>query len=111
MREDERVPRYVKPSGMPPEVEAIIDILGNRVRQAIVRELASHGPATTAHLDAAIGARRDTTIRHLRALEDAGLVDGQPPLQERTGRVTTWTLDRPAVERHLARLHDYVLGE
>lgn len=104
------MPRYVKPPGMPPEVEVIIDVVGNRVRQAIIRELATHGPATTAQLQGAVRADRTTTVRHLRGLEDAGIVSADTPPSGRGGRTPVWRLHSEVVEDYLEQLRAYLLG-
>lgn len=106
-----RVPRYVQPPGMPPEVEAIIDVIGSRVREEIVRELALRDtPATTAELQRAAGAERSTVVRHLQALEAAGLVRSNKTAGRRAGHTLVWMLRRDEVERHLARLREYLLA-
>ena len=103
------MPRYVQPPQMPPEVEAIIDVIGSRVREEIVRELARRGPLTRAELQEACGASRTTTAEHLRALESAGLVQAEAPTRNR-GRTPRWALRREVLEAHLARLREYLLA-
>ena len=105
------MPRYVKPPGMPPEVEVIIDVVGSRVRQAIIRELATRGPATTAHLQGVVEADRTTTVRNLRALEDAGIVSTDTPPAGRAGRTPVWRLNKSVVNDYLQRLRVYLLGD
>lgn len=105
------MPRYAIPPDMPPEVEAIIDVIGNRAREAIVRHLALHGPAPTVTLQDVAGTGRAATVRHLRTLEAAGLVRADIPAEHRSGHTPTWHLNRAELERHLAALRSYLLGE
>lgn len=105
------MPRYAKPP-MPPEVEAIIDVIGNHVREAIVRHLALAGPSTAAEICEALGvATRGLIHQHLRALRDAGLVESDiPPEQRRGRRPLRWTINHRQLDQHLDRLRDYLHG-
>jgi DNA-binding transcriptional ArsR family regulator len=51
----------------------VLDALGNPVRRAILRELRG-GPRSVGEIAAGLPVSRPAVSRHLRALEDAGLV-------------------------------------
>lgn len=110
VRQDGGVPRYTRPAGMPPDVEALIDVIGNRTRQALLRELARVNTASTAQLQAAVCVRRESVVRHLRLLEDAGLVRADIPRGVRFGASPTWTLIRPNLIAQLEDMRDYLTG-
>lgn len=58
---------------MPGELDALIAALADPTRRAIVLRLA-HGPATTGQLAALRPISRPAVSKHLRVLQDAGLV-------------------------------------
>jgi DNA-binding transcriptional ArsR family regulator len=65
----------------------IFAALGNRTRLGIVRRLGAGGPLSTRRLTAGTRMSRQAIAKHLRALEDAGIVRG-----ERIGRDRIWEL-------------------
>jgi len=76
------MPRYVRLSHGE-HVEAAIEIFGNRVRVSVVGYLRENGPATRSQIAEAIGAPPYTTLRHLGALVDAGVLSTEPPTSQR----------------------------
>lgn len=113
LRQDGYVPRYITPPDMPPEVEAIIDVVGSRVRLGILRELAQHGPLTTSELMHRTTASETSANDHLRALEDAGLITADIPRGQRRGkgRAPHWSLIPEAVNTYVEQLREYLLHE
>ncbi|MCM3662519.1 helix-turn-helix domain-containing protein [Georgenia satyanarayanai] len=107
------MPRYVAPPGMPPEVEAIIDVIGNRARAAIIRELVGQGPLTAPELSAVAGASVSAANRHLRELEASGLVTADVEAGQRRGRgrVPTWHVNPDVVHTYIERLRAYLDAE
>ena len=105
------MPRYAKPP-MPQEVERIIDVIGNHVREAIVRHLAVNGPSTATEVCDALGtATRALIHRHLQALREAGIVEPDIPPDERRGRrAVVWSLNRERLDELLDRLREYLQG-
>lgn len=79
------VPELSRPS-LPQEVETVIEALGNRARAGILRYLAQHGRSTAGDLAGAAETSAAGVHRHLGALENAGLIFGDPPPGERFGR-------------------------
>ena len=65
----------------------IFAALGDPTRLRIVGRLGTGGPRSTASLTAGTEVSRQAVTKHLRALEDAGLVRG-----ERVGRDRIWEL-------------------
>lgn len=61
--------------------------LGDETRLALVRRLSATGPASIAGLTEGSGVTRQAVTKHLRILEDAGLVQSQ-----RSGRESSWRL-------------------
>ena len=61
--------------------------LGDTTRLGIVARLSRSGPASIAELTADSGVTRQAVAKHLRVLEDAGLVR-----ESRAGRETSWKL-------------------
>lgn len=72
--------------------DRIFAALGDPTRQTIVARLAAHGPATTLALLEGLAGTRQGNSRHLRVLEDAGLV-----VSERSGREIVRSLNTTAL--------------
>ncbi|MFS0701769.1 ArsR/SmtB family transcription factor [Cellulomonas sp. 179-A 4D5 NHS] len=105
------MPRLTTPPDMPGEVAAAIEVIGNRVRARVLRELALHGPQTAVDLAAAIGQRREVVYQQLVVLEDAGLVSADEPPGRRLGRTVHWTVRDDAVQNLVARIGAYLAGK
>lgn len=73
--------------------------LGDRTRLAIVARLCTEGPQSTAGLTNGSGVTRQAVDKHLRALEDAGVVGSA-----RAGRERLWALDPARVDEARALL-------
>jgi DNA-binding transcriptional ArsR family regulator len=86
-------PARSKPRGKPGEVTLrnaapLFAALGDVTRLDVVARLCAAGPLSIARITAGSGVTRQAVSKHLRVLEDAGLVRG-----ERTGRESVWTLE------------------
>ncbi len=78
LRNNGGMPRTVHPD-LPDDTERAIDILGNRVRFAIVRSLLIDGPATRTGLSDRLGVSMSLLQKHLALLEEQGAVNLSPP--------------------------------
>jgi DNA-binding transcriptional ArsR family regulator len=67
--------------------------LGDETRLRIVARLCAGGPASIAGLTTGSGVTRQAVTKHLRVLEDAGLVRGA-----REGRESSWELQTEKLE-------------
>jgi DNA-binding transcriptional ArsR family regulator len=85
------MPRLIQPNH-PQEVEAAIEVLGNRAHAAILRYLHQKGPCTTGEILKGIilvgnkKLTRPSLQHHLEALEAAGAVTADSPSGERRGK-------------------------
>ena len=91
--------------------------LGDHTRLRLISRLCDGGPASIVRLTAGAGITRQAITKHLRVMEDAGLVRSA-----RRGRETVWQLEQQRLEdaRHyldliaaqwdgaLARLSEFV---
>jgi DNA-binding transcriptional ArsR family regulator len=82
-----------------PTTEAVFAALGDATRMALVARLAGGEPASIAELTAGTRITRQAVTKHLRVLEQAGLVRGV-----RCGRENRFALD----PRPLGDVHAYV---
>jgi DNA-binding transcriptional ArsR family regulator len=73
--------------------------LGDPVRLAIMLRLCADGPLPTMRLKQRIAISRQATTKHLRVLEEAGLVRS-----DRVGRDRAWRID----PNQLTRTRDYL---
>jgi DNA-binding transcriptional ArsR family regulator len=78
------MPKYVHPSA-DESLEAAIDVLGNRVRVAIIGYLRTNGPTGRQQLEDALGIRKPTLTLHLSSLVAHGVLVADPPLQDAKG--------------------------
>jgi DNA-binding transcriptional ArsR family regulator len=99
-----------------PSIDAVFSALGDPTRRAIVERLAS-GEATVLELAAPFAVSLPAISRHLRVLEDAGLISRGREAQRRPCRlrpeaieqVTAWAEHtRRAWEERFDRLDDYL---
>jgi DNA-binding HxlR family transcriptional regulator len=63
---------------LPPHVERAIDILGNRVRVAILRSLVLDGPASRSELSERLNLSASLLQAHLRRLAEFGVITQDP---------------------------------
>jgi DNA-binding transcriptional ArsR family regulator len=78
--------------------------LGDETRLRLVARLCEGGPASIAKLTEGADVTRQAIAKHLRVLEDAGLVRGS-----RDGRESVWELETRRLEvarAHLAQIED-----
>jgi DNA-binding transcriptional ArsR family regulator len=61
-------------TGLPKDVERAIDILGNRVRVAVLRSLVLEGPASRSELSERLNLSVSLLQAHLRRLAEFGVV-------------------------------------
>lgn len=101
------MPRYVRPA-QGPNVEAAIEVLGNRARAALLRFLREHGPATRGEIAEALGMSPSTTYNQLKALAAAGVILSDPPVSAEThGARVKWSV----VEPRLVELLGAIVGQ
>lgn len=102
----------------PQTLDAVFAALGNPTRRAIVARLA-RGDASVMELGAPFGVSQPTISRHLRVLEEAGLIEGTRDAQRRPRRLRLrairdvddwiepfrqiWERRLDNLDRHLAR--------
>ncbi|MCL3863021.1 helix-turn-helix domain-containing protein [Actinotalea sp. K2] len=88
-----------------------IEIIGNRVRARIVRELAVAGPRTAPEIAQAINARREIVYQHLVTLEAAALVVADEPAGRRHGRTVRWSVQADQVLLLTEEFARYLAGK
>jgi ArsR family transcriptional regulator, cadmium/lead-responsive transcriptional repressor len=75
---------------------AVFEALGDPTRREVMRRLAQDGPASATQLAADLPVSRQAVAKHLAALEDAGLVEGEREGRERRFRLTPAPLSEAA---------------
>ena len=90
------MPQTVRPA-LPEETERAIEILGNRVRVAVLRSLLTVGPSTRGQLSDRLGVSMALLQKHLAALEKLGAVSLHPPRTEPGVRPRSYSADRANV--------------
>jgi DNA-binding transcriptional ArsR family regulator len=75
---NEQVPAPVRPD-LSPDVERAIDILGNRVRLAVLRSLILDGPASRTELSQRLDISVSLLQTHMRRLMELKAVIQEPP--------------------------------
>lgn len=91
------MPRYAQ-SNIPSAITPLIAGIGaNRVRLAVVLDLAAHPGSTRAEIAQRTGARPQNLYVHLNALEDAGLIVADISAPRRHGTTPRWRLNGTAL--------------
>lgn len=75
------MPGFV-PTPLGEHVEAAIDILGNRIRVAILGHLKLHGPSVRGDIAAALGLVPSSVSNQLTILLEAGVIRTDPPAEQ-----------------------------
>lgn len=97
------MPRLIQPNH-PQEIEAAIEILGNRAHAVILRHLSQVGPSTAGEILKGVTLRdgkkltRPSLQHHLEALELAGAIYADYPVGQRHGRRVKYTADTDSIE-------------
>lgn len=74
----------------------VFEALGDPTRREVLRRLAGGGPASATQLAAGLPVSRQAVAKHLAALEEAGLVEGEREGRERRFRLTPAPLSEAA---------------
>jgi DNA-binding transcriptional ArsR family regulator len=111
------MPRLIQPNH-PQEVEAAIEVLGNRAHAAILRYLHQKGPCTTGEILNGIilngnkKLTRPSLQHHLEALEATGAVTVDFPVGQRHGKRVKYEANIDAVEFELLPAYvNYLRGK
>lgn len=113
MRQNERMPRDAKTSAAPATwADDAMKAFGmNRVRAEIIRYLAQRSTGTTSGQVARdLNATYQTIFRHLRDLEDQGLVESDGA-DNRHGQRVVYRLNKQERDRALKNYAKYLNGE
>jgi DNA-binding transcriptional ArsR family regulator len=112
-RQDEPVPRVVRPQvAVPEDVATAVEMLRYQLRVEILRELRGAAAARTGReLASALGVDYERSFqRHLAALEEVGVLLGAPPVRERQGQLVRYQLDPGVLATLLAALSRHLQG-
>ncbi len=106
------MPKYVRPSALE-SLEAAIDVLGNRVRVAIIGCIRTHGPSTRREIEERTGVNKSTVTLNLQPLVAAGVIFTDPPAAELTGgrQHITYLVDEALLQELMGKLWDGLGGE
>ncbi|MBF4636226.1 helix-turn-helix transcriptional regulator [Agreia pratensis] len=104
------MPRMTTPPGMPEEVSAVIDAIGNRARGALLHELAQNGPLTAPELARRVSASRESIHRHLLELESFGLTRADTARGQRHGRLVSWSANVDRIKELVDIWRNYLIG-
>jgi len=91
---------------LPRDVERAIDILGNRVRVAVLRSLVIEGPASRSELAQRLGISVSLLQDHLRRLLEYSAVTQDPPGTRADHRMRVYRADKRDVDELLQTLVD-----
>lgn len=105
------MPKLVRPADQPEDLDAVVSVLGNRAKLAIIRYLAHHSPATRAAIAAATGLAAPTLGNYLLELEPTGIITTDTPPKRRRGRVLRYSLNATVLGELLDAMHSYILPE
>jgi ArsR family transcriptional regulator len=106
------MPKLVRPQDQSADVDAAISAFGNRARSTIVRYLASRGDVGALRADIAEDTQMaiPTLSKHLRALEELGVIQGNIEPDHRRGRSVAYRANKERIQQLLAAHQDYMLN-
>lgn len=105
------MPRLIQPR-QPPEVETAIEIIGSRIRSAIIRFLAQNGPSTSGEIGKGVNIGRPSLQVHLVALEEANAITADTPHGARHGRNVRYEANLEHIEADLLPAYlRYIRGD
>ena len=113
MRQDEGMPRNAKTSANPaPWADRAMKAFGmNRVRSEVLRYLAQNPEGTTSgQIGRDLDATYQTIFRHLRELEEQGIIDSDGS-ENRHGQRVVYRLNKQGRDRALANYASYLDGQ
>ena len=90
------MPKTVRPN-LPEDTDRAIEVLGNRVRVAILRSLLVTGTATRSQLSERLDLSMELLKNHLAILERLGAVELNPPRAQPGVRPRSYSADRAYV--------------
>lgn len=102
------MPKLVRPADQPADLDAAVAVYGNRARLAILRYLATHGPALRVDIADATGTATPTLAAHLAELEKAGVVSVDLPAEQRRGRSARYAIEADTLRHLLTVMQGYV---
>lgn len=102
------MPKLVRPSDQPEELEAFIAVFGNRARLSVIRFLQENGPSLRADIAEATGLANPTLGHHLSELERIGAVTADLPPDRRRGRSVRYAADKRALRQLITISQDYI---
>ena len=88
----------------PQDVERAIDILGNRVRVAVLRSLVLDGPASRSELSQRLDLSTSLLQAHLRRLIEHGAVIQDPPGTRADHRMRVYRANKRDIDQLLQTL-------
>ncbi|WP_460461651.1 ArsR/SmtB family transcription factor [Arthrobacter pigmenti] len=104
------MPRLVRRSEQPDDVQAAIGVFGNSGHTAILKFLAENGSSLRAAILEGTELNQATLGHHLEALEQYGAVTGNIPPGSRKGRTVMYSLDKERIktlwDAHLSYIMD-----
>jgi DNA-binding transcriptional ArsR family regulator len=87
------MPRSARAATMPKGSASLFAALGDETRLRLVSRLCDDGPMSITELTAGSKITRQAITKHLRVLDEAGLVRSQ-----RRGRESVWQLDKNRIQ-------------
>jgi DNA-binding HxlR family transcriptional regulator len=105
LRDNGGVPLTARPD-LPGGVDRALDILGTRVRVAVVRSLLTAGPSTRSQLSERIGISMSLLQTHLATLENLGAVELTPPRTTPGVRPRVYSVDPTIISQLVDSLKD-----
>lgn len=88
-----------------------IEAFSTPISREIARHLVKHGPLTTKGVAEGLHITHTTAIRTLARLEQAGIVVGDVPGNERNGHTVRWTVDLIRVDEIASELRRFIRGQ
>lgn len=106
------MPKIVHPigPGWTADVDAAMQLFGNRGQNEIIRYLNGHGPVRRGEIVEAVTSSEASVATHLITLENSGVIIVDTVRGRRHGRAPRYSVDLSRVKELIGALMDYLLN-
>lgn len=104
------MPKLVRPSDQPPQLDDYISVFGNRARMTIIKYLQQNGPSLRLHIAEGTDMANPTLGHHLVELERIGVISGDLPMEERRGRTVRYNVEVKKIAELMQAAQHYLFA-
>ena len=104
------MPKLVRPSDQPPQLDDYISVFGNRARMTIIKFLQENGPSLRNEICTGTDMANPTLGTHLVELERIGVISGDLPQEMRRGRTVRYGVEVKKISELMTAAQIYIFS-